>query len=136
MKNPSKNRRRGKHTESAIAMRLGGKRLGILGNDDVQAGAFSIEAKDQVKFVGTGFMAQAVRNCPQDKTPLVIVHTTGAGHDNDLVIMRLSDWAWTAFINATQGILGALETGLNTPETREVKTKKSMMNQFHPARMN
>ncbi len=85
--NPSKNRNRGKKTEAAIA-----KRLGILGNDDVQAGAFSIEVKDRVKFVGTGFMEQAVRNCPKDKTPLVVVHVTGARHDGDLVMMRLSDW--------------------------------------------
>lgn len=90
--NPSKNRNRGKKTEAAIAKRLGGKRLGILGNDDVQAGAFSIEVKDRVKFVGTGFMEQAVRNCPKDKTPLVVVHVTGARHDGDLVMMRLSDW--------------------------------------------
>jgi len=90
--NTSKNRRRGKRTELAIAKLLNGKRLGILGNDDVQAGPFSIEVKDRQKFVGTGFMAQAIRNCPQDKTPLVVVHTTGARHDDDLVMMRLSDW--------------------------------------------
>lgn len=90
--NPSKNRRRGKRTESAIAKLLNGKRLGILGKDDVQAGAFSIEVKDRVKFVGTGFMEQAIRYCPGDKTPLVIVHTTGTRHDDDLVMMRLSDW--------------------------------------------
>lgn len=89
---PAMNRRRGKRTEAAIAKRLGGKRLGILGNDDVQAGLFSIEVKDRVKFVGTGFMAQAVRNCPEGRTPLVIVHTTGTRHEGDLVMMRMTDW--------------------------------------------
>jgi len=90
--NPANNRKRGKRTEAAIAKTLGGKRLGILGKDDVQAGPFSIEVKDRVKFVGTTFMEQAVRNCPEGKTPLVIVHTTGQRHDGDLVMMRMKDW--------------------------------------------
>ena len=90
--NPAKNRNRGKKTESAIAKHLGGKRLGILGDDDVQAGPFSIEVKDRVKFIGRSFMAQAERNCPAGRTPLVIVHETGSRHSNDLVMMRMSDW--------------------------------------------
>jgi len=34
--NPSKNRQRGKRTEKAIAKRIGGKRIGILGKSDVE----------------------------------------------------------------------------------------------------
>ena len=40
--NPAKNRQRGKATERAVAKLTGGKRIGILGNDDVQAGLWSI----------------------------------------------------------------------------------------------
>jgi hypothetical protein len=87
-----KNRNRGKATEKAIAGRLNGKRVGTLGGQDVVAGAFSIEVKDRAAFAGARFMAQAVRNCPEEKTPLVIVHVTGARHDGDLVMMRMSDW--------------------------------------------
>jgi hypothetical protein len=86
------NRNRGKATEKAIAGRLNGKRVGTLGGQDVEAGAFSIEVKSRKAFVGAGFMAQAIRNCPQGKTPLVIVHVTGARHNGDLVMMRLADW--------------------------------------------
>jgi len=90
--NPKVNRARGKRTEQAIAKRLNGKRLGLLGNEDVSAGPFSVEVKDRRAFVGTSFMEQAVRNCPEGKTPLVIVHCSGKRHDGDLVMMRLADW--------------------------------------------
>ena len=90
--NPKQNRHRGKRTERAIAGIMGGRRLGILGNDDVQAGPFSIEVKDRFRFSGAKFMEQAVRNAPADKTPLVIVHTTGTRHVDDLVMLRLRDW--------------------------------------------
>jgi hypothetical protein len=88
----NKKRSRGKNTEQAIAGRLGGKRVGIFGGEDIDAGPFSVEVKDRAAFVGAGFMAQAVRNCPAGKTPLVVVHVTGARHDGDLVMMRLADW--------------------------------------------
>jgi hypothetical protein len=56
--------------------------------------------KDRKAFVGAGFMAQAIRNCPQGKTPLVIVHVTGARHNGDLVMMRLRDWQdWYGTLN-------------------------------------
>ncbi|MBP7232194.1 MAG: hypothetical protein KBA28_09705 [Syntrophaceae bacterium] len=90
--NPAQNRNRGKKTEQNIAKIIGGKRLGILGKDDVQTDAFSFEIKDRLKFSGTGFMEQAVRNCAENKTPAVIVHVTGTRHDDDLVMMRLKDW--------------------------------------------
>jgi hypothetical protein len=92
MMKPERNRQRGKATEKAIAKRIGGKRVGIFGGEDIDAGPFSVEVKDRSVFVGGSFMAQAVRNCPQGKTPLVIVHVTGARHDGDLVIMRMRDW--------------------------------------------
>lgn len=89
---PAKNRRRGKATERAVAKLTGGKRIGVLGNDDVQAGPWSIEVKGRVRFSGSAFMQQACRNCPKGKTPLVVVHVTGQRHANDLVMIRLADW--------------------------------------------
>jgi hypothetical protein len=46
------NRSRGKNTEKAVAGRLGGKRVGLFGGQDIEAGAFSIEAKDRKAFAG------------------------------------------------------------------------------------
>jgi len=90
--NPKLNRARGKRCEQAIAKRLNGKRLGLLGNEDISAGPFSVEVKSRAAFVGTGWIEQAVRNSPEGKTPMVVIHLTGKRHDGDLVMMRLSDW--------------------------------------------
>jgi hypothetical protein len=90
--NPKHNRDRGKRTEQAIAERLQGTRKGIMGGHDVDAGPFAVEVKDRESFAGSTFMQQAIRNCPNDKTPLVIVHTHGKRHDTDLVMIRLADW--------------------------------------------
>ncbi len=66
--------------------------MGILGKHDVEAGPWSIEVKDRKKFIGVSFLEQACRNCPKDKTPLVIVHQTNKAHEHDIVMMRLSDF--------------------------------------------
>ncbi len=88
----SKNRRRGKNTERALAKRLNGKRIGILGKQDIEHSFWSIEVKNRQRFSGEAFMLQAVRNCPEGKTPLVIVHLHGRRHCDDFVIMRLRDF--------------------------------------------
>jgi len=90
--NPAQNRDRGKRCEKALAKRLGGTRKGIMGGHDIEAGPFAVEVKSRVKFAGTSFMEQAVRNCPDGKTPLVLVHLHGTRHTEDLVMMRLKDW--------------------------------------------
>ena len=99
MTNPKKNRERGKRNEKALADRLEGKRLGILGFDDVQVEVngiqFSIEAKSFVRYAGVKILEQAERNAPEGKIPLAIVHIKGQRRDNDLVIMRLSEWEKT-----------------------------------------
>jgi len=59
------NRQRGKATERAVAKRIGGKRVGILGAEDVSHPLFSIEVKSRKAFVAGDWMAQAVRNCPE-----------------------------------------------------------------------
>ena len=90
--NPKQNRGRGKRCEAAIAKELSGTRRGVLGGHDVDAGPFAVEVKSRAAFVGSGFMEQAVRNCPTRKTPIVVVHITGKRHEGDLVMMRLRDW--------------------------------------------
>jgi len=89
--NPNKNRQRGKRTEKAIAKRLGGRRIGILGKSDVEHKLFSFECKSRLKFVGEKWFLQAVRNC-EGKIPAVIVHITGQHHSNDYVILKLRDF--------------------------------------------
>lgn len=91
----SRNRNRGKRQQRYTAKRLGGKNVGSLGGEDVESTNFSIECKSRVKSVAHAFMDQAVRNCPKDKMPLVIIHKHNDSHNNDLVCMRLIDWeAW------------------------------------------
>lgn len=86
------NKQRGKRTEQAIAKRLGGRRVGTMGGEDVFTSDFSIECKSRAAFAGEKFMQQAERNAPKGMTPLVVVHIHGRGHSNDLVMMRLKDW--------------------------------------------
>ena len=87
------NRNRGKTTERDIAKRLGGKRVGIFGGEDITGvGDWSIEVKNRVKSTVHNFMRQAVRNCPAGKVPLVIVHEHQGNHGDDLVCIKLRDW--------------------------------------------
>lgn len=90
--NPNNNRKRGKRNEHALAKRLNGKRVGILGKEDITCGVFSIEAKSYVRFAGAKVMEQAERNAPEGKTPLAIIHVKGQRRDNDLVMIRLKNW--------------------------------------------
>jgi hypothetical protein len=97
------NRTRGKNTERAIAKIVGGKRIGTLCGEDIQHDDYSIEVKNRVKSTAHGFMAQAIRNCPQGKTPMVIIHKHGDLHGNDLVCVRLKDWeSWNGSITKAQ----------------------------------
>lgn len=57
MTNPADNRRRGKNTERALARRLGGRRTGVLGGEDINHPLLSIEAKSRQRFIGERFMA-------------------------------------------------------------------------------
>lgn len=89
---PSRNRQRGKETARAIARKLGGQRLGILGGEDVSHPLFSIEVKSRVHFTGDGFLDQAERHSPADRTPIAVVHLVGRDHGKDVVLMRLADF--------------------------------------------
>ena len=87
-----RNKRQGRHVQSVLAKRLGGKNVGTLGTEDISHEIFSIETKSKTKFVGQTFMNQAVRNSPKDKIPMVIVHILNQKHDTDLVMLRMKDW--------------------------------------------
>jgi hypothetical protein len=86
------NRDRGKRAEREVAKRVGGKRIGLMGGEDIFHPIYSIECKSRNAFVGEGFLAQAERNCPKGKTPIAIVHITHKPHGKDIVLMRLSDF--------------------------------------------
>ena len=96
------NRQRGKNAERALAKKLGCKRVGILGSEDLQHSVFSFEVKSRKAFVASDWMLQAIRNCPKGKCPAVIVHVHGKRHDADYVLLRVSDF---------QDWLGEIENG-------------------------
>lgn len=87
----NRNRERSKRVERAIAKKVGGRRVGILGQEDISHEKFSIEVKLRKAFVAEKWMRQAERNA-KGKVPLVIVHVTGKRHDNDYVIIKLKDF--------------------------------------------
>jgi len=87
-------RRRGKDNERALAKRLKGNRVGLLGMEDISHPLFSIEVKTRKglpKFLVKCY-AQAKANCPKNKTPLVILHQLNSRREKDLVIMSLGDF--------------------------------------------
>lgn len=86
------NKRRGREYEARVARELGGMRQGLYGGEDVSAGPFSVECKTRKKVAIRSFVDQAVCNCPNGKTPLVVIHEVGRHYEDDLVVMRWSDW--------------------------------------------
>ncbi|MEM4134344.1 MAG: hypothetical protein QXV73_04030 [Candidatus Micrarchaeia archaeon] len=87
----NRNRQRAKEVERAVAKKVGGRRVGILGQEDISHDKFSIEVKSRKVFVAEKWFAQAEKNA-KGKVPLLIVHVTGKRHDNDYVIMKLKDF--------------------------------------------
>jgi hypothetical protein len=87
----SKNRKKAKKVERAIAKRLKGRRVGILGQEDVLTDQFVVEVKTRKKFVALSWYQQAAKNA-KGKIPLVIVHISNKHHNNDLVILSLKDF--------------------------------------------
>jgi len=90
----NKNRRRGKDLERFLAKDLNGRRIGILGHEDIITERFSIEAKERKEhptFLKKA-IAQAIRNSREEKIPVFILHRLYDEHENDLVIMQYADW--------------------------------------------
>lgn len=92
MGNTTANKRAGRAFQSHIAKTLGGKSVGTIEGQDVEHPLWSVECKKRKAFAGQPFMQQAIRNCPEGKTPIVVVHVTGDRHSDDLVMMRFKDW--------------------------------------------
>lgn len=91
MQSLSQNRRRGKAVEKAIAKKLNGTRIGLLGREDIIHDKFSIEVKSRRSFVGCNWYDQAVRYA-KDKIPIVVIHITNKRYDNDFVLIKLKDF--------------------------------------------
>ena len=90
----TKNRNRGKRHERNIAKLLGGKRLGVLGKEDVSHSKFSIECKSREKLPKwfADFWEQTIRNSEPNKVPLLILHKFGQKYLDDWVVIRMEDF--------------------------------------------
>ncbi len=95
-----KNRQRGKRNEKVLSKLLGMDRVGIFGGEDAKDERFSAEFKSRKKFVGMKWMEQTVKNCPEGKIPIVVVHVMNQRRQNDIVMIRLKDWV--DIINSSQ----------------------------------
>jgi len=88
----SRNRQRGKECEKEIAKIFGGKRVGILGNEDVMHPIYSIEVKSRKKFIGNKWMKQCKENNKENKIPIIVIHEANKSHDNDFVLINIKDF--------------------------------------------
>ncbi len=89
----NRNRRRGKDLERHVAHDLGGRRVGILGHEDVMAHGFAIETKERQTLPAfiIKCMAQAESNARGDAA-VVILHELGKSHGLDVVMLRYRDF--------------------------------------------
>lgn len=85
-----------KENEQWFAKLIGGKRAGAVGREgpDVLHDELAPECKERKRPLQTlkKYMAQADANCPSGRTPLVVLHTLGDSHTEDLVVMHVMDW--------------------------------------------
>ena len=88
----SRNRQRGKDCEREIAKIVGGKRIGILGDEDVLHPRYSIEVKSRKKFVGNKWMKQCIKNNKDNKISIVVIHEANKNHLEDFVLIKLKDF--------------------------------------------
>lgn len=89
-----KNRDRSKRHERTVAKLLGGKRIGILGKEDVEHPKFSVECKSRQEIPKwfSDFWKQAVDNCEEGKIPLLVIHETQKRYKDDWVVIRMEDF--------------------------------------------
>lgn len=99
----NRNRQRGKECEREVAKILGGKRVGILGNEDVAHPIYSIEVKSRKTFVARKWMEQCKKNNVDDKIPLVVVHEFNRNHSNDLVLINITDFIEITALTGRKG---------------------------------
>lgn len=87
-----------KHTERRVAQIIGGQRTSKTGlgsqTPDVESGSYSVEVKHRANVPAwlSGALEQSQRNATPGKLPLVVIHEAGARHDDDMVLLRLSDF--------------------------------------------
>jgi hypothetical protein len=85
-----------KRTERKVAAMLGGERAGPTGRNgpDVLHSAFAPEVKHRETIPAwlDNAMAQAIRNAPVDKLPLVVLHQAGKRMSGALVVMSFDDF--------------------------------------------
>jgi hypothetical protein len=96
--NPNKNRKRGKRVEAEIVKKVGGKRRGILGGEDIEHPEYSIEVKSREKHAVFKWWKQCEDNNVRNKQPLLVIHEHGKRYDDALVCMKMSD-----FLNLIEG---------------------------------
>ena len=86
------NRRRGKELERFVAKLFAGKRLGILGGEDVIFKQFSCECKERKSFnTVRDWMTQANSHAV-GKVPIIYYHQQSAPHNLDIVMMYAEDF--------------------------------------------
>jgi len=95
-----RNKAQGRKVQSVFAKKMGGKSVGTIEGQDVSHEIWSAEIKHRKKFIGGTFMDQAIKNCPEGKVPLVVVHTLNQRFSKSLVMMRYTDWEdWFGKLN-------------------------------------
>ncbi len=88
--------RKGYVAEKKVADLVGGKRVGILGKEDISdpKGVFSYEVKMRKKlpkFLKDCY-EQARKNCPATKHPVVVLKEKNKRYDDALVVMRFKNF--------------------------------------------
>jgi len=72
------NRRRGKATERRVAKLLSGKRVGILGREDILTEIFVVEVKNRKKLAFVKWFEQVLKHAEKEKKiPLVVCKEYG-----------------------------------------------------------
>jgi hypothetical protein len=91
----SKNKVRAYHMEKEYEACFQGVRMGTLGKVDVHSDIFSIECKERQDLKGLkklyNWWYQAEKYAGK-KRPLLAIHILNTKYDNDLVIMKRSDF--------------------------------------------
>jgi len=87
-------KQRGYRAERAVCDYLGIERIAGVGRRDGDGDWFSVEVKSRQKVAGylTDGMEQSERLSRPDQLAIVVLHETGWRHDDDLVVMRLSEF--------------------------------------------
>lgn len=106
------NKNAGRKYQRQMAKRLGGKSVGTIEGQDIEHSVFSVETKKmkalpkelvsekkvkdrktkEEKVIIVGHWTQTLRNCPEGKIPVLIMHKTGDRFSNDLVVLKFGDF--------------------------------------------